>query len=40
MIARVQTATVMHFVAIGSPAEDTVGEPIAGLTSGQTPENT
>ncbi|MDH3907798.1 MAG: hypothetical protein OEU83_02130 [Gammaproteobacteria bacterium] len=28
----------MHFVAIGSPAEDTVGELIAGLGSRQIPE--
>ena len=36
----VQTATVMHFVAIGSLAEDTVSELIAGLRLGQRPEYT
>jgi hypothetical protein len=29
----------MHFVAIGSPAEDTVGELIASLGSPQKPES-
>jgi len=29
----------MHFVAIGSPAEDTVGELIAKSRSRQRPEN-
>jgi hypothetical protein len=38
MSAGGQRITVMHFVAIGSPAEDTVGELIVGKRSRQTPE--
>ena len=39
MTAGAPESSVMHFVAIGSPAEDTVGELIASLRSPQIPES-